>query len=139
MDYQLFLVSGMREAYAHGAPAKVAVRRGLQAGRAVVTAAAIIMVSVFAGFIFSESGTIKPIGFGLSFGVLVDAFVVRMLLIPAAMHLLGKSAWWLPKWLDRILPDVDVEGAQLERAHPVEDAAPAPEPELEPLESEPVR
>ncbi|MCA5922011.1 MMPL family transporter [Curtobacterium oceanosedimentum] len=118
MDYQLFLVSGMREAYAHGASAKVAVQRGLHAGRAVVTAAAIIMISVFAGFIFSESSTIKPIGFGLAFGVLVDAFVVRMLLIPAAMHLLGKSAWWFPKWLDRIVPDVDVEGAKLERTHP---------------------
>ncbi|MGN7191170.1 MMPL family transporter [Curtobacterium sp. MCBA15_004] len=118
MDYQLFLVSGMREAYAHGASAKVAVQRGLHAGRAVVTAAAIIMISVFAGFIFSDSSTIKPIGFGLAFGVLIDAFVVRMLLIPAVMHLLGKSAWWIPKWLDRILPDVDVEGAKLERSHP---------------------
>ncbi|GAA3330512.1 MMPL family transporter [Curtobacterium albidum] len=120
MDYQLFLVSGMREAYAHGASAKVAVQRGLHAGRAVVTAAAIIMISVFAGFIFSDSSTIKPIGFGLAFGVLIDAFVVRMLLIPAVMHLLGKSAWWIPKWLDRILPDIDVEGASLERSHPAD-------------------
>ena len=119
MDYQLFLVSGMREAYAHGAPARVAVQHGLHAGRSVVTAAAIIMISVFAGFIFSHDATIKPIGFGLAFGVLVDAFVVRMLLIPAAMHLLGETAWWLPRWLDRILPDVDVEGAKLERSHPV--------------------
>ncbi|GGC97297.1 hypothetical protein GCM10011512_25390 [Tersicoccus solisilvae] len=125
MDYQLFLVSGMREAYAHGHPAKVAVQRGLHAGRAVVTAAAIIMTSVFAGFIFSESSTIRPIGFGLAFGVLVDAFVVRMLLIPAVMHLLGRSAWWLPRWLDRILPDVDVEGAQLEREHPMTGPMPA--------------
>ena len=117
MDYQLFLVSGMREAYAHGAPARVAVQHGLHAGRSVVTAAAIIMISVFAGFIFSHDATIKPIGFGLAFGVLLDAFVVRMLLIPAAMHLLGEKAWWLPRWLDRILPDVDVEGAKLERSH----------------------
>jgi RND superfamily putative drug exporter len=119
MDYQLFLVSGMREAYAHGASAKVAVQRGLHAGRAVVTAAAIIMISVFSGFIFSESSVIRPIGFGLAFGVLLDAFIVRMMLIPAAMHLLGKAAWWLPKWLDRIIPDVDVEGAKLERTHPI--------------------
>ncbi len=118
MDYQLFLVSGMREAYTHGARAAVAVRRGLDAGRVVVTAAAIIMISVFAGFIFSDSASIKPIGFGLAFGVLVDAFVVRLLLIPAAMHLLGRAAWWLPRWLDRLLPDVDVEGARLERPHP---------------------
>lgn len=128
MDYQLFLVSGMREAYAHGASAKVAVQRGLHAGRAVVTAAAIIMISVFAGFIFSDSSTIKPIGFGLAFGVLLDAFVVRMLLIPAVMHLLGRSAWWIPKWLDRILPDVDVEGAKLERAHPHDDRGGAEQP-----------
>ncbi len=119
MDYQLFLVSGMREAYAHGAPARVAVQHGLNAGRSVVTAAAIIMISDYACFIFSHDATIKPIGFGLAFGVLLDAFVVRMVLIPAAMHLLGEHAWWLPRWLDRILPDVDVEGAKLERSHPV--------------------
>ncbi|MHC5797774.1 MMPL family transporter [Lacisediminihabitans sp. FW035] len=123
MDYQLFLVSGMREAFAHGAPARVAVQQGLRIGRPVVTAAAIIMIAVFSGFIFSESSTIRPIGFGLAFGVLADAFIVRMLLIPAAMHLLGKSAWWLPKWLDRIIPDVDVEGASLERTHPQSHAA----------------
>ncbi len=119
MDYQLFLVSGMREAHAHGAPARIAVQRGLHAGRVVVTAAAIIMASVFAGFIFSESTIIRSIGFGLAFGVLLDAFVVRMLLIPAVMHLAGDAAWWIPKWLDRILPNVDVEGASLERTHPV--------------------
>lgn len=118
MDYQLFLVSGMREAYTHGASAKVAVQRGLHAGRSVVTAAAIIMISVFSGFIFSEASIIRPIGFGLAFGVLLDAFIVRMLLIPAAMHLLGRAAWWFPKWLDRIVPDVDVEGAKLERTRP---------------------
>ncbi|UCR88200.1 MMPL family transporter [Mycetocola spongiae] len=118
MDYQLFLVSGMREAFAHGAPARLAVQRGLHAGRTVVIAAAIIMISVFGGFIFAESAMIRSIGFGLAFGVLLDAFIVRMLLIPAVMHLLGDSAWWIPKWLDRILPNVDVEGAALERKHP---------------------
>lgn len=127
MDYQLFLVSGMRESYVHGSEPRLAVQRGLHAGRAVVTAAAIIMISVFGGFIFSESSMIRPIGFALAFGVLVDAFVVRMLLIPASMHLLGRHAWWLPRWLDRILPDVDVEGAQLERTHPV-DGHPDDEP-----------
>jgi RND superfamily putative drug exporter len=116
MDYQLFLVSGMREAYVHGVPARLAVQHGLRNGRAVVTAAAIIMVSVFGGFVFSDSFMVQTIGFGLAFGVLVDAFVVRMLLIPAAMHLLGNAVWWIPKWLDRMLPDVDVEGASLERS-----------------------
>lgn len=118
MDYQLFLVSGMREAYAHGSPARVAVTEGLRNGRAVVTAAAIIMVSVFGGFIFSHMAMVRPLGFGLAIGVLFDAFVVRMLIVPSLMHLFGKSAWWLPRWLSRILPDVDVEGASVERRHP---------------------
>ena len=117
MDYQLFLASGMREAYVHGAPARVAVAQGFRAGRSVVIAAGLIMVSVFGGFFFAESVMIRSMGFGLALGVLLDAFIVRMLLMPALMHLLGRSAWWLPKWLDRILPNVDVEGAGLERAH----------------------
>ncbi|MBE7323929.1 MMPL family transporter [Nocardioides sp. Y6] len=120
MDYQLFLVSGMREAFVHGAPARVAVRHGFNAGRVVVTAAAIIMISVFAGFIFSHTAMIRSMGFALAFGVLVDAFVVRMLVIPGLMHLLGDAAWWMPKWLDRLVPNVDVEGAALERNHPSE-------------------
>ena len=117
MDYQLFLATGMREAYVHGAPARQAVTQGFRAGRSVVIAAALIMISVFGGFVFAESVIIRVIGFGLAFGVLVDAFVVRLLLMPALMHMIGKSAWWLPRWLDRILPDVDVEGAALERRH----------------------
>lgn len=119
MDYQLFLASGMREAWAHGAPARLAVAQGFRAGRTVVTAAALIMVAVFSGFITSESVIIKSMGLGLALGVLFDAFIVRMLLMPALMHLLGGSAWWLPKWLDRIVPNVDVEGSALERRHPV--------------------
>src|SRR5699024_6717375 len=106
------------EAYAHGSPAREAVVRGFRAGRSVVTAAAIIMISVFGGFIFADSAMIRPIGFALAFGVLVDAFLVRMLIVPALMHLLGDAAWWLPRWLHRVLPDVDVEGATLERRHP---------------------
>ena len=115
MDYQMFLVSGMREAYVHGDDPKAAVRIGFSHGARVVTAAAIIMVSVFAGFVFSHLAMVRPIGFGLAFGVLLDAFVVRMTLVPAAMYLLGRRAWWLPAWLERILPDVDVEGAKLLR------------------------
>ena len=128
MDYQLFIASGMREAYAHGLPARQAVLTGLRSGRAVVIAAAIIMISVFGGFIFAHDAMIRPMGFGLAFGVLLDAFVVRLLLMPALMHLLGDAAWWLPRWLDRIMPDVDVEGAQLERAHaPAHPSGPAPD------------
>ncbi|WP_062461283.1 MMPL family transporter [Demequina soli] len=119
MDYQLFITSGMREAYVHGASARESVTAGLRHGRAVVTAAAIIMASVFGGFVFSEISMIRPMGFGLATGVLFDAFVVRMLIVPSLMHLMGEGAWWMPRWLDRILPNVDVEGAALERQHPV--------------------
>ncbi|MCR2802150.1 MMPL family transporter [Microbacterium sp. zg-Y818] len=126
MDYQLFLVSGMREAYVHGLPSRAAVVAGVRGGRAVVTAAAIIMISVFGGFVFSHLGMVRPLGFGLAIGVLFDAFIVRMMLVPALMHLCGNAAWWLPKWLDRVMPDVDVEGSALEREHPVHGVA-APE------------
>ncbi len=123
MDYQVFIASGMREAYAHGQEAKQAVRTGFKHAAPVVTAAAIIMISVFSGFIFSHLTMVRPLGFALAFGVLVDAFVVRMTIVPAAMHLLGKSAWWIPKWLDAILPDVDVEGAKLASLTVPEDAS----------------
>ncbi|MDZ5077528.1 MMPL family transporter [Nesterenkonia sp. HG001] len=115
MDYQLFTGSGMREAYAHGDSARLAVRKGLHAGRSVVTAAALIMGSVFAGFIFTDDPMVTSIGLALALGVLLDAFVVRLVLVPALLHLAGPAAWWLPKWLDRLLPDVDVEGSALER------------------------
>jgi RND superfamily putative drug exporter len=114
VDYQLFLVTGMHEAHSRGASARIAFQRGVHAGRAVVIAAAAIMISVFAGFIFSDTSTVKLIGFGLAFGVLLDAFAVRMLLIPAVMHLLGERAWWFPKWLDRVTPNVNMEGRALE-------------------------
>ncbi|MEY4319388.1 MAG: hypothetical protein RL378_492 [Actinomycetota bacterium] len=116
MDYQLFLASGMREAFIHGKSATDSINYGLRLSRSVVTAAAIIMISVFGGFVFSHTTMIRPVGFGLAVGVLVDAFLVRLVLVPAALKLLGPAAWWLPKWLDRILPDVDVEGAKLERS-----------------------
>lgn len=126
MDYQVFLVSGMRESHIHGEDARTAVRTGFSHGARVVTAAAIIMTAVFAGFIFSGLTMVRPIGFSLSFGVLVDAFLIRMTIIPAAMHLLAEKAWWIPRWLDRILPDVDVEGAKLPAA-PVPTGPSAPD------------
>lgn len=113
MDYQVFLVAGMRESFAHGQPARAAVRSGFAHSAPVVTAAALIMTSVFAGFVFSHLSMIRAIGFALAVGVLFDAFIVRMTLTPAIMHLLGKHAWYIPKWLDRILPDVDVEGSKI--------------------------
>lgn len=114
MDYQVFITSGMREAFAKGEAPTQAVRTGFSHAAKVVVAAAIIMTSVFSGFIFSHLTMIRPLGFALAFGVLIDAFIIRMTLVPAVMKLFGKAAWWLPKWLDRVLPDVDVEGAKVE-------------------------
>ncbi|GAA2060264.1 MMPL family transporter [Streptomyces carpaticus] len=115
MDYEVFLVTRMREAYVHGLPPEQAVVTGFRHGARVVTAAAIIMISVFAGFVGSDEPMIKMIGLGLAIAVFFDAFVVRMTLVPAVLGLLGRSAWWLPGWLDRILPDVDVEGEKLQQ------------------------
>lgn len=113
MDYQMFLVTGMREAYVHGKDAVTAIVSGYNHAVRVVVAAAIIMISVFGGFIFADSTMIRPMGFGLAFGVLVDACIVRMTLTPAVMALLGDKAWWMPKWLDCLTPNMDVEGAGL--------------------------
>ncbi|OFT22598.1 MMPL family transporter [Arthrobacter sp. HMSC08H08] len=113
MDYQMFLVTAMREAFVHGASPRAACRKGMTAAAPVVVAAALIMISVFAGFIFSELSMIRPIGFALAFGVLFDAFVVRLTITPAIMTLLGKHAWFIPGWLDKALPNVDVEGESL--------------------------
>lgn len=113
MDYQVFLVSSMRESYVHGHQGKQSVIHGYDQASRVVVAAAIIMVSVFAGFIFAHDIMIKQIGFALAIGILIDAFFVRMALVPAVMAIFGDKAWWLPKWLDRLLPNLDVEGDKL--------------------------
>ncbi len=113
MDYEVFLVAGMRESYVHGEDAKAAVTSGYAHGSRVVIAAAIIMTSVFAGFILAPDTIIASIGFALGIGVLFDAFVVRMTLVPAVMTLLGRVAWYLPAWLQKSLPNVDIEGEQL--------------------------
>ncbi|MFJ9732988.1 MMPL family transporter [Streptomyces sp. NPDC101171] len=110
MDYEVFLVTRMREAFVHGERPQQAVVTGFKHGARVVTAAAVIMMAVFSGFIGSSEAMVKMIGFGLAVAVLFDAFVVRMAIVPAVLSLLGKRAWWLPKWLDRVLPNVDVEG-----------------------------
>ncbi|GHF78366.1 MMPL family transporter [Streptomyces griseosporeus] len=120
MDYEVFLVTRMREAHVHGEKPSQAVVTGFRHGARVVTAAAVIMMAVFAGFIGSSESMIKMIGFGLAIAVFFDAFIVRMAIVPAVLALLGKRAWWLPKWLDRALPNVDVEGEGL-RTHPTGD------------------
>lgn len=113
MDYEVFLVTRMREAYVHGERPGQAIVTGFRHGARVVSAAAVIMMAVFAGFIGSSEQMVKMIGFGLAIAVFFDAFIVRMALVPAVLALLGKRAWWLPKWLDRALPNVDVEGEGL--------------------------
>lgn len=130
MDYQVFLVTRMREEYVHGAEAREAVVAGFRHGARVVTAAAVIMISVFAGFILSDEAMIKSIGLGLAAAVFLDAFVVRMTIVPAVMALLGRRAWSLPGRLDRLLPDVDVEGEKLRH---LLDQAPEGDREPEPV------
>lgn len=129
MDYEVFLVSRMREDFVHarraaeasGQPydkralALAAVRSGFTASARVVTAAAVIMFAVFAAFVPEGDTSIKPIALGLAVGIAVDAFVVRMTLVPAVMALLGDKAWWMPRWFDRVLPHFDIEGEAVER------------------------
>jgi RND superfamily putative drug exporter len=113
MDYEVFLIARMRESYGRDGDAAAAVAAGVQRSGRVVCAAALIMSSVFAGFIFTGDPIIKSIAFALTVGVLIDAFVVRLTIIPAVMALLGRHAWQLPARLDRVLPHADIEGATL--------------------------
>lgn len=113
MDYQVFLGTSVREEHVHGAAARQALVDGFDHASRVVVAAAVIMISVFGGFVLSGDTTIRQFGFALSVGILIDAFLIRMTLIPAVLYLTGERAWWLPRWLDRLLPVVDVEGSQL--------------------------
>lgn len=113
MDYQVFLVSSMREAYIHNYKGDKAIINGYTIASRVVVAAALIMISVFAGFIFTTEIMIKQVGFALAFGILIDAFLIRMIFVPAVMSIFGDKVWWLPKWLDKILPNLDIEGEDL--------------------------
>ena len=114
MDYEVFLVSRMREEFVHGNTER-SVEDGFVHSAKVVVAAGLIMFAVFAFFVPQGEGAIKPIAFGLAVGVALDAFVVRMTLVPAVMKLLGRHAWWLPGWLARRLPSLDIEGESLTR------------------------
>ena len=126
MDYQVFLVTRIREAYVKardrgGVDTLRAVHEstveGFAQGARVVTAAAIIMIAVFIAFLDQPLPFIQIFGFALGVAVLFDAFFIRMALVPATMYILGRSTWWMPAWLDRILPEVDVEGTELEKEH----------------------
>ncbi|WP_044478646.1 MMPL family transporter [Paenibacillus antibioticophila] len=110
MDYEVFLVSRMREEFTHSGDARKAVLSGIRDSGGVVTAAGLIMIAVFTGFMMAPDPMTKVIGLALAFGVLFDAFVVRMMIVPGVMLLMGKAAWYMPKWLDKILPNIDIEG-----------------------------
>jgi len=122
MDYEVFLLSRIREEYLRSGDSRLSVADGLAATARVISAAAAIMVVVFGSFIGESDRIVKLFGVGLASAVFLDATVVRMLLVPATMELLGDANWWLPRWLDRALPKVAVEG---------EDLLLEPEPELE--------
>jgi RND superfamily putative drug exporter len=111
MDYEMFLVSGMHEEHRRGA--SDAVVAGFSRGAKVVTVAALIMIGVFGGGVAGGSTVTRPIAFALAVGVLVDAFVVRLVLVPAAISLFGRAAWWLPRRLARVVPSIDVDGTAL--------------------------
>jgi RND superfamily putative drug exporter len=119
MDYEVFLLSRIREEYVRTRDNHESVVHGLAGTARVITSAAIIMVSVFAAFVLSPDPTVKMIGLGLAVAVFLDATVVRMILVPATMALMGNGNWWVPRWLDRILPHVDIEGGSA--LDPVED------------------
>ena len=127
MDYEFFLVSSMHEVYSKTRNAKEAVASGFSLGAKVVTAAAAIMVAVFAGFAGSADANIKLFGVSLASGILIDAFVVRMTLVPAVMSLLGRAAWWIPGWLDKALPHISIEG-KAEEEGTFEEEAEQPKP-----------
>ncbi|QKW40027.1 MMPL family transporter [Actinomadura sp. NAK00032] len=126
MDYQVFLVSRIREEYVRTGLPRDAVLTGARHSGRVITAAALIMLSVFAGFVTTDDLTLKPIALGLAAGILADAFLVRMTLVPAVLALAGKGAWWLPSWLDRLLPRLDVEGAAVRPREPRTEEAEEP-------------
>jgi len=125
MDYEVFLLSRIKEHYDKTRDNAVAVADGVAVTARVITAAALIMVCVFMSFVIGDDRSLKMFGLGLAVAVAIDATVVRMLLVPATMELLGDKNWWLPKWIDRILPNIDVEG-------PHEVAVDQPEEEREP-------
>ncbi len=109
MDYEVFLISRIREEYEKSGDSRQSVVTGLAATARVITAAALIMISVFLSFVTNPDPTVKMIGLGMAVAVFVDATIVRMMLVPSTMELAGKANWWLPSWLDRILPRIRVE------------------------------
>jgi len=133
MDYEVFLLSRIREDYVRTGDPRGSVTRGLAATARVITAAALIMIAVFLAFVASPEPVTKMVGLGLAVAVLVDATVVRMVLVPSLMVLMGRANWWLPRWLDRLLPNVHIDGPQKpSRPGPaaIPPVPPTPTPEL---------
>jgi RND superfamily putative drug exporter len=130
MDYEVFLLSRVKEEWNRTGDSHLSVANGLATTAKVITAAAAIMVVVFGSFLLESDRVIKLFGLGLAVAVLLDATIVRMLLVPATMELLGDRNWWLPRWLDRILPRIDVEGHPDEVSDIPEDPDEKPEREL---------
>jgi putative drug exporter of the RND superfamily len=130
MDYEVFLLSRVREEWRNTGDSRTSVADGLAATAKVITAAALIMVVVFGSFILESNRVVKLMGTGLAVAILLDATIVRMLLVPATMELLGDRNWWLPRWLDRILPRLDVEGHA--EQPPQDEGEPRPEDERVP-------
>jgi putative drug exporter of the RND superfamily len=132
MDYEVFLLSRVRENYLRTRDSDSSVIAGIAGTARVITSAALIMISVFGGFLLDEDPSIKMFGLGLATAIFVDATIVRMVLVPATMKLMGDANWWMPGWLDRLLPTINIEG---------ETALPEPEMEVdlvpEPVEAEP--
>jgi RND superfamily putative drug exporter len=128
MDYQVFLVTRMREEYVHGLSAKEAVLAGYKHGARVVASAAVIMISVFASFMLAPDTTSKMMGFALAAAVFFDAFIIRMIVVPAVIALMGDKAWWMPAWLEKIVPNVDIEGAAIREIPIDETVAPDGKP-----------
>jgi RND superfamily putative drug exporter len=110
MDYEVFLLSRVREKYLATGDNDTSVIHGIAGTARVITSAALIMISVFGGFVFGNDPIIKMFGVGLATAIFVDASIVRMILVPATMKLMGDANWWLPNWLDRLLPAIDIEG-----------------------------
>jgi len=119
MDYEVFLMSRMHEKWRESHDAPAAIRDGMVTTGRIVTAAAAIMVVVFASFLLDPSRMLKQFGLGLAVAVFLDALIIRCLIVPAVMQLFGTRAWWLPAWLDRWLPRMALEGAPATPADPI--------------------
>jgi RND superfamily putative drug exporter len=132
MDYEVFLISRVHEAWVNTADAHRSVAIGIGSTARVITTAAAIMIVVFTSFVLDPDPTVKMLAVGMAAAVLIDASVIRMILVPAVMSLLGSRAWWMPTWLDRITPNLDIEGSEhLARAAREEQAGLADAPTVQ--------